>query len=117
MAQLLVLRGGSRAEGSGFWVRYETLPFPRRCYRKRDKVRCSVVPDSSGTPWTAALQPLCPRDSPGKDTGVGGLALLQGIFPTQDRAWVSCTAGGFLTTESPGKLTDLSPLPLLQRVG
>ena len=32
------------------------------------------------------LQParlLCPWDSPGKDTGVGCHALLQGIFPTQ----------------------------------
>ena len=28
---------------------------------------------------------LCPWDSPGKDTGVGGHALLQGIFLTQ--AW------------------------------
>ena len=31
------------------------------------------------------LQParlLCPRDSPGKNTGVGCHALLQGIFPT-----------------------------------
>ena len=26
---------------------------------------------------------LCPRDSPGSNTGVGCLALLQGIFPTQ----------------------------------
>ena len=26
---------------------------------------------------------LCPRDSPGKNTGVGCSALLQGIFPTQ----------------------------------
>ena len=26
---------------------------------------------------------LCPWDSPGKSTGVGGHALLQGIFPTQ----------------------------------
>ena len=26
---------------------------------------------------------LCPWDSPGKDTGVGGHALLQGIFSTQ----------------------------------
>ena len=32
------------------------------------------------------LQPtrlLCPWDSPGKSTGVGGHALLQGVFPTQ----------------------------------
>ena len=26
---------------------------------------------------------LCPRDSPGKNTGVGWHALLRGIFPTQ----------------------------------
>ena len=26
---------------------------------------------------------LCPWDAPGKSTGVGGHALLQGIFPTQ----------------------------------
>ena len=30
--------------------------------------------------WPAKL--LCPRDSPGKNTGVGCHALLQGIFPT-----------------------------------
>ena len=28
------------------------------------------------TPWTAALQALCPWDSPGKDTGVGCRFLL-----------------------------------------
>ena len=32
------------------------------------------------TPWTVALQA---GDSPGKNTGVGFHALLQGIFPTQ----------------------------------
>jgi len=26
---------------------------------------------------------LCPWDSPGKNTGVGSLSLLQGMFPTQ----------------------------------
>ena len=31
--------------------------------------------------WPARL--LCPWDSPGKNTGVGYHALLQGIFPTQ----------------------------------
>ena len=35
------------------------------------------------TPWTiGCLGPLC-GDSPGKNTGVGCHALLQGIFPTQ----------------------------------
>ena len=35
------------------------------------------------TPWTVATRLLCPWDSPGKNTGVGGHSLLQGIFPTQ----------------------------------
>ena len=42
-----------------------------------------VVSDSL---WPCGLQPsrlLCPWDSPGKKTGVGCHALLQGIFPTQ----------------------------------
>ena len=37
------------------------------------------------TPGTVVLQaPLCPWDSPGKNTGVGCCFLLQGIFPTQE---------------------------------
>ena len=36
---------------------------------------------------------LCPWDSPGRNTGVGCHAVLQGIFPTQ----MSCIAGGFFT--------------------
>ena len=35
------------------------------------------------TPWTVATSLLCPWDSPGKNTGGGCRALLQGIFPTQ----------------------------------
>ena len=35
------------------------------------------------TPWTVARRLLCPWDSPGKNTGVGCRALLQGIFPAQ----------------------------------
>jgi len=34
------------------------------------------------TPWTAS-RVLCPRASPGKNTGMGCHFLLQGIFPTQ----------------------------------
>ena len=33
--------------------------------------------------WTTAHRLLCPWTSPGKNTGVGCHALLQGIFPTQ----------------------------------
>ena len=35
------------------------------------------------TPWSVTWQLLCPRDSPGKNTGVGYHTLLQGISPTQ----------------------------------
>ena len=35
------------------------------------------------TPWTLTARLVCPWDSPGKNAGVGGHALLQGIFPTQ----------------------------------
>ena len=42
----------------------------------------SVVSDSA-TPWTAACQAPLSVGSPGRNTGVGCLALLQGLFPTQ----------------------------------
>ena len=36
--------------------------------------------------WTVAHQtPLCPWDSTGKNTGVGGCILLQGVFPSRDQ--------------------------------
>ena len=35
------------------------------------------------TPWTCSLPGTCPWDSPGKNTGVGCHALLQGIFLSQ----------------------------------
>ena len=41
---------------------------------------CSLV-SNSVTPWSDRL--LCPWDSPGKNTGLGGHFLLHGIFPTQ----------------------------------
>ena len=47
---------------------------------------CSVTSVVSGSLWPYGLQPakfLCPWDSPGKNTGVGCHALLQGIFPIQ----------------------------------
>ena len=34
-------------------------------------------------PWTEPAKLLSPWDFPGKNTGVGCLFLLQGIFPTQ----------------------------------
>ena len=62
---------------------------------------CSVVSDSA-TPWTVAHQALCPWDSPGKNTGVGYHALLQGDLPDPGIEPTSlmspALAGGFFTT-------------------
>ena len=48
-------------------------------------------------------RPLCPWDSPGKHTGVGCHAFLQGIFRTQwlnPCLWSPALAGGFFTTST-----------------
>ena len=49
---------------------------------------------------------LCPWDSPGKNTGVGCCFLFQGLFLTLEsnpRLTSPALAGGFSTTEPPGK--------------
>ena len=51
------------------------------------------------TPWSVAHRLLCPWDFPGKNTGTGCHSLLQGVFPTASPV----LAGGFFTTEPPGK--------------
>ena len=51
--------------------------------------------------WPRGLQParlLCPWTSPGKNTGVGCHALLQGSSWPKDQTLVSCIAGGFWAT-------------------
>ena len=54
-----------------------------------------------------ACQAPPPRDSPGKNIGVGCHFLLQGIFPTQGSNPVSpALAGRFFTTEPPRKPTQ-----------
>ena len=53
------------------------------CSTTRENVSHSVV---SNSVWPHVLKParlLCPWNFPGKNTGVGCHALLQGIFPTQ----------------------------------
>ena len=59
------------------------------------------------TLWTVACQALCPRDSPGKNPGVGCQALLQGTFPTQGlNPRLSCLLhwqAGSLPLARPGK--------------
>ena len=49
---------------------------------------CLTLFDLMGSPW----------DSLGQNTGVGRLALLQGIFPTQGRTQVFRVAGRFFTS-------------------
>ena len=44
-------------------------------------VLCSVLPDSLQHRRLQPTRPLCPWDSPGKNTGVGCHVILQGIFP------------------------------------
>ena len=49
-------------------------------------------------PTLCNLMDYSPWNSPGQNTGVGGLSLLQGIFPTRDRTQVSRIVGGFITS-------------------
>ena len=53
---------------------------------------CQVVSDSLCPHGLQPARLLCPWDSPGKNTGVGGLSLLQGIFPIKgsDLRLLSC---------------------------
>ena len=56
--------------------------------------------------WPHGLQPtrlLCPWNSLGKNTGVGGHFLLQRIFPTQGSNLSLLHCRWILTTEPPGK--------------
>ena len=48
--------------------------------------------------WTVDARLFCPWDSPGKNTGVGCHALLQGIFPTS--SLMSPALVGWLFTTS-----------------
>ena len=58
------------------------------------------LPNPGIEPRSPALQvdslPVEPQGKP-KNTGVGSLSLLQGIFPTQESNRVSRIAGGFFT--------------------
>ena len=68
------------------------LPYLCSCVLSRSVVSDSVRPHG---PYRL----LCPWGSPGKNTGVGRYALLQGIIPTQGSNPVSCTAGRFFIAE------------------
>ena len=59
-----------------------------------------------------------PWNSPGQNTGVGSLSLLQGIFPIRNWTWVSCIAGDSLPAELQGKPKNIGvgSLSLLQQI-
>ena len=77
-----------------------------------ESVSHSVVSVSAIT-WTATRL-LCPRDSPGKNTGVGCHSLLQDILQPSDQIWVSHNAGGFFTIWAPGKPWNSTNLDISQ---
>ena len=56
------------------------------------------------TLWTVAHQAPLSLEFSKQEYWVACHSLLQGIFLTQGLNWVSCTAGGFFTSESPRKL-------------
>ena len=81
-----------------------------------ESVSHSVVSSSLQLWWPVATRLLCPWISPGKNTGVGSLFLLQGIFLTQDRTKVSPLAGGFFTIWATREAQDYVQMWRLQWV-
>ena len=59
-------------------------PFHKLLLRLSIVVVCSIMSNSLKPHGLEPARLLCPWDSPGKNTGVGCHALLQGIFPTQE---------------------------------
>ena len=63
----------------------------------------SLSPVRLCNPMDCSSAGSCPWDFPGKNTGAGGHALLQGISPTQGLNLHLCIAGVVFTTEPAGK--------------
>ena len=63
-------------------LRELTIQFGRMM-SESESVSCSIMSDSLQPYVLQSVRPLCPWNSPGKNTGVGSHFLLQGIFPTQ----------------------------------
>ena len=85
--------------------------------RKSGAVLCLVMSDSFQPYGLQPARLLCPWDSPGKNTGVGCHALLQGIFQTQGlNPDLPQLQADCLLSEPPGKPknTGVGSLSLLQ---
>ena len=65
------------------------MPSPKGSSQPRDQTQVSLIAGNS----LLSKPPGKP-----KNTGVGSLSLLQGIFVTGNRTRVSCIAGGFFTS-------------------
>ena len=67
--------------------------------RPKTELNLNVISEKSRSVMSDSLRPHGNSlwNSPGQNTGVGSLSLLQGIFPTKDRTQVSCIAGRFFT--------------------
>ena len=73
---------------------------------------CRVASVVSYSLWPHGLQPvrlLCPWDSPGKNTGAGCHALLQGTFLTQGWNPRLLLCSWIFTSQSPGKSLTFVP--------
>ena len=77
---------------------------------------CSVMSDSLRPHGLYPTRLLCPWNSPGQNTGVGSLSLLQGIFPTQGSNKVSCIAGQFFTSWATRDQLSYQESPIRSRV-
>ena len=91
--------------GASSWAALLDTPgslFPHLCWQCMHACEVTSVVSDSLRPYELARY-LCPWDSPGKNTGVGCRALLQGIFLIRVEA-ASLTspalAGGFFTTST-----------------
>ena len=71
------------------------------CWHRGHRHRSKVKWSGSRSVISDSLRPhelYSPWYSPGQNTAVGSLSLLQRIYPTRDRTQVSCIAGGFFTS-------------------
>ena len=87
----------------------------KSAFKSALRLACSVASVKSNSVRPRGLQParlLCPRDSPGKTSGVGCHALLQGIFPTQGQNPGLHIAGGFFTIWGTGKSPEPQGKPM-----
>ena len=90
--QLLMIGNGKPLNKENFMVRFIFW----KNYASASSVH-SVVSNSLRPHGLQPTRLLCPRNSPGKNTGVDSHSLLQRILLTQDQTWVSCTGGKFFT--------------------